>query len=414
MMALPARVFQEDEIMLVDWNDVKPGGKPLKRMGPWVWAVELVRGCNFKCWHCSARVFPSDGKTRFMKRKTWESVCDVVSQITPHGRLEFGQCGEPTLHPELLDFLRIANERIPTTQIQVYTNGTGLLKGSITFDELFEAGVHSVYVDMYSQVDKFIEMAKATGADWYRYYKSKKVGSENHKMANTYYGDPNMRLIVLQDCPETRLGWRKVGRLSTFLNHIDWDVAIPHGLLPVRKPYKRKCTIPMRFVTMDHRGNYLFCCIDFECEAAGLMGNVRDGVEGFKKYWFGHLMQSIRRRLNKADRAGIPYCSRCNCAFSKCDWTSLWGGDHAFDEMWDGERWVPVPDFDSEEEKAVFADGWEKTKKVQASLPTEEEEAAILASSKKKLIINSKDVVAIKKKKTMKGFFDEVKGDESK
>jgi hypothetical protein len=159
----------------------------------------------------------------------------------------------------------------------------------------------------------------------------------------------------------------------------------------------------MRYVSLDHRGNYLFCCIDFWCESAGLLGNVRDGAEGFKKYWFGHLMQSIRRRLNKADRDGVPYCSRCNCAFSKCDWTGLWGGDEAFDEMWDGERWVPVPDFDSEEEKAVFADGWKKARKIQAELPTQEEEDECLRQSKKRLLINSKD--AIERRKKRHGFF---------
>jgi hypothetical protein len=197
-----------------------------------------------------------------------------------------------------------------------------------------------------------------------------------------------MRLVILQDCPEKRLGWRKVGRLSTFLNHIDWKVAMPNGLVPVRKPYVRKCTLPMRYSSVDYEGNYLFCCIDFTCESAGLMGNVKDGVEGFKKYWFGNLMQSIRKRLAEKDRAGIPYCSRCNCAFSKCDWTRMWP-DGSFEKWWDGSEWCELG---SDEE--IFKPGWELANELQ--VPTKEEETECLRKSNK-LIINSTEVIAKKK-----------------
>jgi len=152
----------------------------------------------------------------------------------------------------------------------------------------------------------------------------------------------------------------------------------------------------MRFSTVSYDGFYTFCCIDFLYEAAGLMGNVKDGVEGFKRYWFGRLMQSIRKRLAAKDRAGIPYCSRCNCAFSKCDWTGLWGGDEAFAEWWDGKVWSELPESDDE----VFADGWKKAKNLQ--LPSKEEEEVCLRKSTKR-IIKSTEVMKKKKYKGLLG-----------
>jgi len=382
----------------MDWDSIKNAKKPLGRFGPWQWAVEFVRGCNLNCWHCPSRIFPADGVNCFMSKSVWEAIFRIVAENTPYCRFEIGQCGEPTLHPHMFEFVSMAREISPTTQITTYTNGISLMKGDITYREMFDAGFHSIYVDMYAPVEKHIALAEASGIEWFM-YNNHKIGSEGHeRKANTYYNDPDMKLIILQDRPENRIKWRNVGRLSTFLNHIDWKASIPYGLVPVRESYERRCTIPQRFVTVSYEGDYTFCCIDFLCEACGLMGNVSEGSEGFKRYWFGRLMQSIRRRLFNKDRAGIPYCSRCNCAFSKCD-MKIWP-EETFDQWWDGKEWRDMSSLEMDEE--VFADGWEKAAIANEQLPSEEWELECLKNSKRR-IINTRSVV--EKKNKMKGFF---------
>ena len=347
-----------------------------------MWSVEFVRGCNLACWHCTSRMILDGGQPRFMSLETWEAMCEVMAKMTPRGRLELAQSGEPTIHPNLLECLTRARQITPTTQIQVTTNGVTLLKGKITFKQMFDAGAHSVYVDMYGPVNRYVELAKQAGVEWYKYDKPKTEASgPSHRMANTYYGDPDMKLIILQDNPEYRLRWRKLGRLSTFLNHTDWKAAMPYGLVPVREPYARKCTLPMRYSSVSYEGDYLFCCIDFWCESAGLLGNVRDGPEGFTKFWFGRLMQSIRRRLIVGDRAGIPYCSRCNCAFSKCDWVNMWPKS-IYDSWWNGEGWEVMPS--KEDDSEVFSDGWAKMGSLM--IPTVEQEVECLRVSTKRII----------------------------
>jgi len=387
---------------MLNWEMMSNSRKPLGKYSPWVWAVELVRGCNLKCWHCTSRVFPKDGENQYMSVETWKAMMEVIAEITPSGRLEIGQCGEPSLHPNLLEMIRSARKISPTTQLMTHTNGITLLSGKLKITDMFDAGFNAVSVDVYKRMDWYIAMAKESGAEWYS-YDDRKLGSEKHGNAFTYSGDPNMKLVVLRSCPEKRIQWRNAGRLSTFLNHIDWKTAMPYGLVPVREPYQRKCTIPMRFSTVDHLGNYLFCCVDFECETAGLMGNVHDGVEGFKRYWFGRLMQTIRKNLHAADREKMPYCIRCNCAFSKCDWTGLWK-EGSFDEWWDGEKWVELPP--RERDNEVFVDGWKKCREVQAGLPSIKQEVECLGSSSK-LIIHNNPLL----RKKDNGFFsvDEIK-----
>lgn len=75
---------------------------------------------------------------------------------------------------------------------------------------MFDAGANSVYVDMYGSTERFIELAKQAGVEWYKYDKPQTEASNpEHKMANTFYGDPKMKLVILQDNPEYRLKWRK-------------------------------------------------------------------------------------------------------------------------------------------------------------------------------------------------------------
>jgi hypothetical protein len=71
---------------------------------------------------------------------------------------------------------------------------------------------------------------------------------------------------------------------------------------------------------------------------AGKFGSVLEGQDGFKRFWYGHEMQTVRRRLREKDRAGTEYaCRKCNITFSRCDY-KLWR-DHEVSVWWDGSRW---------------------------------------------------------------------------
>lgn len=288
--------------------------KPLGSTSPWAWAIEPVHGCNLKCGHCSCRLLEY-GKYHFMVKDIWIKIWEIIQNYTPTCRVDLCLAGEPTLHPNLVYFLKIARKISPLSQIQITTNGTKLYKGEITYKDLLEAGANIIYTDMYGVKEKFFKLAKQSKYNYYEYYNK----PEKALSPWTYYG-PDLKLIVLQEQPDN---WPKsryrAGLLGTWYNHLDWEAARKYGLKKVEEPLNRRCNQPFIYVPVDAYGDYLLCCQDNWHETAGLFGNIKNGIEGFKKYWYSKEMQIIRSRLREKNRKDTSYCSRCCITFSRCD-----------------------------------------------------------------------------------------------
>lgn len=273
-----------------------------------------------------------------MSEDIWVNLWKIIRAVTPRCRVEMANAGEPTLHPDMLNYLRIARRLSPDSQIQITTNGTMLSSGKMAHAQLSRAGANIVYVDMYAPKEKHIKLAEESGIPFYEYYSK----PANAPGAWTYHG-PETRLIVLMEQPAN---WpdkrKKLGRLGTMLNHLDWEAAKPFGLTPVEAPLRRRCSQPFKYVSVHCDGSYELCCQDFFGETAGKLGNVSEGVEGFKKFWFGEMMQRTRRGLHLAPELGrpAPYCSRCGITFSKCDF-KMWP-DGALEHYYDGSGWIKI------------------------------------------------------------------------
>jgi hypothetical protein len=316
--------------------------RPLGGITPHVWVIEATHGCNLRCGHCSCRLQPP-GEYEFMSEDAWKSAWKVMQEVSPNCRVDICLGGEPTLHPDLPRLIADGRATCPSVQIQVTTNGTILLKGTRTYRELFDAGANVVYTDMYGPRDEFRRLAEESGAPWYFYYSKPKDAPSPW----TYHG-PDLKIVVLQEQPEN---WPKsrfrAGLLGTWYNNLDWEAAKRFGLRPVEKPPARRCNQPFCYVPVHVSGQYLLCCQDNMGETAGTFGRVQEGVDGFKRYWFGREIQLIRRRLREKNREDTSQCSRCCITFSRCDykrWT-----DEEVNRWWDGERWQPLeeePGFD--------------------------------------------------------------------
>ena len=108
---------------------------------------------------------------------------------------------------------------------------------------------------------------------------------------------------------------------------------------PLEKPLTRRCNQPFLYAVISAEGKYLLCCQDGMQATKDMFGTVADGVEGFKRFWFGKEMQTVRRRLRNKDRASTLYaCAKCNVTFSRCDfrhWT-----DEQVEVYYDGKEMV--------------------------------------------------------------------------
>ena len=101
--------------------------------------VEITNVCNKDCSFCPGTKRPS----RFMSRAEFECVLKKLSPFTDY--LYFHLMGEPTLHPDLIEFISIA--RAMGYRPMITTNGTLLYELS---DEIITSGVHKVNISLHS------------------------------------------------------------------------------------------------------------------------------------------------------------------------------------------------------------------------------------------------------------------------
>lgn len=316
--------------------------KPLGSQSPHVWSLEPAFGCNLACAHCCADLIPKE-RNNLMTEETWRAAFEILNEVSPTVRVDLcGYVGEPTLNKRLPELLPIARELAPLTQIQLTTNGTRLRAGDFTMKTLLDAGANILYIDQYGSHERFEELAEESGYPWYQYYEAPEGAPTPWK----YWG-PDQKVIVLMDepssWPKSRL---KAGLLGNWYGNMNWERGEAQkrfGMKPLDEPLVRRCNQPFLYVTVASNGAYLLCCQDGLQVTNGKFGNVSEGVDGFRRFWFGKEMNTVRRRLRLKNRADTNYaCQKCNITFSRCDFTH-WK-DEEVGRFWDGENWVEMPE----------------------------------------------------------------------
>ena len=101
--------------------------------------VEITNICNKSCSFCPKNKRPP----RRMTTEEFDTVTDKLQGVTKY--IYYHVMGEPTSHPQLAEFIRIANSK--GFKSAVTTNGTLL---SRIGDKLIESGVYKVNVSVHS------------------------------------------------------------------------------------------------------------------------------------------------------------------------------------------------------------------------------------------------------------------------
>ena len=306
---------------------------PLGKSTPWIWVIEPHFGCNLDCGHCCNFLIKKENY-HAMDENTWTNTFKIINEVSPTIRVDItGFVGEPTLHPELLKFITIARGLVPKAQIQLTTNGTNIINGKYKMADFFNAGINSLYIDQYGNHDIYEKLAEESGYPWYQYYNK----PEEAPSPWVYCGS-ELKVIVLMEEPSTWPKSRKRANvLGNWFNNLDWERGKEFNMYKLEKPLVRRCNMPFTYVALSAQGNYLMCCQDGMHITGGTLGNVNEGVDGFKKFWFGKEMQMIRKNLRNKNRAGIENCNICNATFSKCDYI-YWKHDD-LNKYWDGTNW---------------------------------------------------------------------------
>lgn len=229
--------------------------------------IEINSNCNMSCSYCPNAVAERI-EQGYMTIELYEKIINQLLEIKFEGRISYDFYNEPTLSPNLVNFIELTKKKLPKCSIELYSNGTKL--DMTFFDTLENAGV-----------DKFIIT------------KHEKI---NHIIFDDTYenlSSSQLKKIIYRKYNEINL----TNRGGT-LHHIHGKINTT--LLP--------CQIPTSILTITNKGNVIACFEDFYQK--NTMGNIQD--LSLIEIWNSKKYISFRKKLLQGLRHQFEACKDCS------------------------------------------------------------------------------------------------------
>lgn len=292
-------------------------GKPAV---PWSIQVEVVEGCNRRCWFCGLISLPPERKkgVNFLSLELAEKVFSELHEWIPKGiRIELNSHGEPTLHPDWFDLLRVMREAYPRASLNLQTNGEVWFKeGWQYLEEMFDAGLDvcvfnayrkGLYEHMLEVLPDWAERSDFTWVDYYR-------GEE--KVQFNRYWRPGSRMFFLLDdlgkmneTGEAGQAHKTNKRLhNSGGNGLSDAIAKKTGKKARELPLHSKCSKVFRELILSWDGTIPVCCQDWHTVLQ--VGDCRE--EHIRDIWYSERMDAIRRLLHRKRRDLLVPCRNCD------------------------------------------------------------------------------------------------------
>ena len=239
-------------------------------------AVEIntTELCNRKCVFCprvDEQVYPNQNLN--MSREIAKKIAKRLSDVEYIGRISFSGYGENLLNKEFCNIIQEFRKENDKSVIECNTNGD-LLSAELV-KKLFESGLSSIYVNLYSDdlsIDKINSIFAEAGISEDRWMIRDHT---NHKEYGLYL---NNRSGMLKGAEKT-----------------------------VEEVKNRPCYYPFYKMMVDWNANVLFCTNDWGRKR--IIGNlVHHSVQ---EIWLCEEMEEIRKNLIKGRRVSEP-CKSCS------------------------------------------------------------------------------------------------------
>ena len=256
---------------------------------PYTIQFELVQGCNRRCQFCGSMGI--DSRIRKADIETARHLFEMVRDAGLTSRILLAGHGEPTLHPEVVEFVRAAREIMPEQTISMFTNGTVIEKRPSLVDELFDAGLNDLNFDEYDdhRVGEFVRDDEKCAR-----YEICELG-------------PGVPLLAPKNPKTQRI------LITPPIDGEDGNRALTNrcgaGLPPLAKPYEKRCTTVFRDLFVRWDGSVAICCNDFRGEYP--VTNIAEHAD-LKEVYFHERFEAARRLLNVGERSAIHPCRVCD------------------------------------------------------------------------------------------------------
>lgn len=266
---------------------------------PNVVQIELVQGCNRSCSFCG--VAGLESRVHYATFDTVGRICELIEASEHDPRILLAGHGEPTLHPELLDMLKLIRKKLPNSWIQLMTNGQSIRKDIHNLGRMYLAGLDDVTIDEYSdsrfpEDEPFMEEIKAL-----KERKDIKVNFVRMAKGIKLYEKKTLKSRRLLIVPPIDLDEITMSR--TLINHCG------AGTPPSNKFKHHRCAKVFRELTFRWDGNVAICCQDFRGQYP--VASVHDAdVNTFDDIWRHPRLEAARRVLYHDRRTFFP-CNIC-------------------------------------------------------------------------------------------------------
>jgi|WetSurMetagenome_2_1015567.scaffolds.fasta_scaffold00106_13 radical SAM protein with 4Fe4S-binding SPASM domain len=119
--------------------------------------VETTTYCNLKCAGCVRTVLNEGGKWE-NRHMTVEKFRRLVDELPPAGVLVPQGIGEPTMHPRMAEFIKIAGDSRKFDRIEINTNA--MARPLEFYGQLFDAGLSELTVSVDSLTESVIDKVR--------------------------------------------------------------------------------------------------------------------------------------------------------------------------------------------------------------------------------------------------------------
>lgn len=279
---------------------------------PYCIQLELTEGCNLACSFCGIASIRENGangpkdirgkNSRPYKFLSRDSALIIAQKIVRakeehkwNPRIEMAMHGEPSMNPDYRSIVQTLRDHLPTTHLQMTTNGIGLLKGDLTqnIDNLMKAGLNVLLLDNYEGIkicDKVREGYEGV-YPLFEYPLNKKANPHRRRKPTDH------DIVITQD-----IAAASRGNHATLNNHA--GAAFPKN----KRAEGKRCAKVFREMSIRWDGNVAICCNDwpgfYRC------GNALSS-ESLEELWQSDPFRAARKKLYRGERDFGP-CNGCD------------------------------------------------------------------------------------------------------
>lgn len=287
---------------------------------PLLMDVELTNSCNLQCYMCPTGTGSMVRQKGFMTEEVMDKIVDNLKGSSIGG-IRFILWGEPTLHPNFLQFAK----KIKKTGKLVHFNTNGILLTEQMLQALVDMEIDSVKFS-FQGVDRESYEEMRFGSDWNQIIENIKrlnvIRGERQKpyiqISTTITAESEDRVKKFVEemtplCEHINVG-------QTILNHLDTDkmnlsekrkkefVSLKKKQSLVEK-HLNVCPEVYNKLSILYNGDVTMCCNDFDGKDM-VLGNILH--QSIKELWKSPKAEAICKMLEKEsnyDEIGI--CSIC-------------------------------------------------------------------------------------------------------